>query len=70
MISVGPIWVVTEIDFHESPHINRLAAEGVRFTDFYAAAPICSATRASIFSGQYPARLGTDRFFSRTLAAV
>ena len=48
--------------FHETPHLDRLAAEGVRFTDAYAAAPVCSPTRASIQSGQYPARVGVTDF--------
>ena len=42
--------------FHETPHIDQLAAEGVRFTDFYAAGAVCSPTRASVQSGQYQAR--------------
>jgi arylsulfatase A-like enzyme len=44
-------------DLHETPHLDRFAAENVRFTDAYAAAPICSPTRASIMTGKYPARL-------------
>jgi arylsulfatase A-like enzyme len=44
--------------FYETPHINRLAAEGARFTQFYTASPVCSPTRASIMSGKHPARLG------------
>jgi uncharacterized sulfatase len=44
--------------FNETPNIDRLAAEGMRFTQFYAAAPVCSPTRASILTGQSPARLG------------
>ena len=48
--------------FHETPNIDRLAAQGVRFTDAYAAAPVCSPTRASIQSGQYPARVGITDF--------
>ena len=44
--------------FNETPNIDRLASEGMRFTQFYAAAPVCSPTRASILSGKYPARLG------------
>src|SRR6266566_4137989 len=44
--------------FNESPNIDRLASEGVRFTQFYAAGPVCSPTRASVMSGQYPARFG------------
>ena len=48
--------------FNEAPHIDRLAAEGMRFTNAYAAAPVCSPTRASIQSGQYPARIGITDF--------
>ena len=44
-------------DLHETPHIDRLARRGMRFTDAYAAAPVCSPTRASIMTGKYPARL-------------
>ena len=46
----------------ETPRIDRLAAEGVRFTDFYAACPVCSPTRASIQSGQYQTRLRITDF--------
>jgi arylsulfatase A-like enzyme len=42
---------------YETPNIDRLATQGMRFTDAYAAAPLCSPTRASILSGKYPARL-------------
>lgn len=45
-------------DFYETPNIDRLAAEGMRFTDAYAAAPVCSPTRASILTGKYPATVG------------
>ncbi len=44
--------------FHETPHIDRLAARGVRFTQAYAASPLCSPTRSSILTGLYPARIG------------
>ena len=44
--------------FHETPGIDRLAAGGMRFTDAYAACPVCSPTRASVMTGKYPARLG------------
>jgi len=44
--------------FNETPRLDRLAAEGLRFTDFYSASPVCSPTRASILTGQDPARLG------------
>lgn len=43
--------------FYETPAIDALAADGVRFTQFYAASPVCSPTRASIMTGKHPARL-------------
>ncbi|MEC3880118.1 sulfatase-like hydrolase/transferase [Parapedobacter sp. 10938] len=43
--------------FNETPHLDRLAAEGVRLTSAYAAAPVCSPYRAALMTGQYPARL-------------
>ena len=43
--------------FYETPNIDRLAASGLRFTQAYAACPVCSPTRASIMTGKYPARL-------------
>jgi arylsulfatase A-like enzyme len=44
-------------DLHETPNLDRLAAQSTRFTRAYAAAPVCSPTRASILTGKYPARL-------------
>jgi len=44
--------------FHETPHIDRLAATGMRFTQGYAACPVCSPTRASIMTGRHPVRVG------------
>lgn len=44
--------------FYETPNLDRLAREGTRFTDAYAASPVCSPTRASIMTGNYPARVG------------
>jgi len=43
--------------FHKTPHIDALAKSGVRFTDGYAAASICSPTRASIMTGRHPVRV-------------
>lgn len=43
--------------YYKTPHIDKLASEGVRFTDAYAACAVCSPTRASILTGKYPARL-------------
>jgi arylsulfatase A-like enzyme len=44
--------------FYETPNVDRLAATGVRFTDGYASCPVCSPTRASLLTGQYPTRIG------------
>lgn len=44
-------------DLYETPHIDRLAREGMRFTTAYAACTVCSPTRASLLTGKYPARL-------------
>ena len=49
--------------FYETPNIDRLAREGMRFTDAYAACPVCSPTRASIMTGKYPARMDTTDWF-------
>ncbi|MEW6301874.1 MAG: sulfatase [Verrucomicrobiota bacterium] len=43
--------------FNETPHLDRLAREGMRFTQAYASAPVCSPTRAALMTGQWPARL-------------
>jgi arylsulfatase A-like enzyme len=41
-----------------TPHLDRMAREGVRCTDFYAAQPVCSASRAALLTGCYPNRIG------------
>lgn len=43
--------------FHETPHIDRLASSGMRFTQGYAAGSVCSPTRASIMTGKHPVRV-------------
>ena len=45
-------------DGFETPHLDRMAAEGMRFTDFYAAQAVCSASRAALLTGCYPNRIG------------
>ena len=49
--------------FYETPAIDRLASQGMRFTQGYAACNVCSPTRASILTGKFPARLHTTNFF-------
>jgi len=52
--------------YYETPNIDRLASQGMRFTNAYAACAVCSPTRAAIQTGRYPARLGvTDWIRSR-----
>ncbi len=51
---------------HETPSIDRLATGGMRFTNGYAACPICGPSRAAIMTGQFPSRTGyTDNFINR-----
>jgi arylsulfatase A-like enzyme len=50
--------------FYETPNVDRLAAEGMRFTDGYAANPVCSPTRYSIMTGRHPSRVDATNFFS------
>jgi len=47
-----------------TPHLDRMAAEGMRFTDFYSAAEVCTPSRAALLTGRYPIRSGMcdDRF--------
>ena len=45
-------------NFYQTPHLERLAKRGMTFTRAYSASPLCSPTRASILTGQNPARLG------------
>ncbi len=44
-----------------TPSIARLAREGARFSNFYAAAPVCGPARAALYSGRYPARIGFEQ---------
>ena len=51
-------------DLYRTPNIDRLATQGVRFTDAYSACTVCSPTRASVMTGQYPARLHLTDFIA------
>ncbi len=48
--------------FNETPNLDHLAGEGIRFTHAYAAAPVCSPYRAALLTGQAPARLGISDY--------
>ena len=50
--------------FNEAPNLTEMAKNGMQFTNAYAACPVCSPTRASIMSGQYPARVGITDFIT------
>jgi arylsulfatase A-like enzyme len=59
-------------DLYETPNLDRLAAEGMKFTDAYSACTVCSPSRAAVMTGKYPARLhltdfiaGQDRPFTK-----
>lgn len=47
---------------HQTPHLDRMAAEGTRFTDFYMASPVCSPSRGAMLTGCYPRRIGFGDF--------
>ena len=49
----------------ETPRIDQMAREGIRFTDYYAAAPICSPSRAGLLTGCYPRRIGLETWVQR-----
>jgi len=49
--------------FYETLNIDKLASQGMRFSQAYAACPVCSPTRASIMTGKYPARMNTTDWF-------
>lgn len=51
-------------DYYQTPNLDKLAKEGIRFTSAYAAAAVCSPTRASIMTGKYPARLHITDFIA------
>src|SRR5688572_14122000 len=48
--------------FFITPHLDRMAAEGVRFARAYSTAPVCSPARASLYTGLHPARLHLTEF--------
>jgi arylsulfatase A-like enzyme len=53
-----------------TPHLDRLAASGIRFTDWYSTSPVCSPSRASLLSGLYPERTGITEILSSQRGTV
>jgi arylsulfatase A len=52
--------------FYETPHLDRLAGEGVRFDTAYSASPVCSPSRAALYTGLHPARLHLTNYIPGT----
>jgi arylsulfatase len=48
---------------NRTPHLDQLAKDGIRFTDFYSAAPVSSPSRAALLTGRYPVRMGINHVF-------
>lgn len=57
-------------NFYETPNIDRLASEGMRFTDAYAACPVSSPTRAALMTGKYPVNTGVTDWIPGRQASV
>jgi len=53
-----------------TPHLDRMAAEGLRFTQFYSAAEVCTPSRAALLTGRYPVRSGMAHDQFRVLRAT
>jgi len=53
-----------------TPHLDRMASEGIRFTQFYSAAEVCTPSRAALMTGRYPVRSGMAHNQFRVLRAV
>ena len=49
-------------ELNKTPYIDRLADEGMKFTDFYMASPVCSPSRRAMLTGCYPPRIGFGEF--------
>ena len=47
-------------ELNRTPRLDRMAEEGIRFTDFYVPAPLCTPSRAGLMTGCYPKRVGLD----------
>lgn len=55
----------------KTPNIDRLAHEGIKFTEFYSASPLCSPSRAGLLTGRFPQRMGiNDVFFPESWSGM
>ncbi|MDG5766038.1 sulfatase [Balneolales bacterium ANBcel1] len=69
-LGYGDIGVYGAQDIH-TPNIDRMAEEGILFTDFYATSPVCSPSRASLLTGRYAQRMGVNAvFFPESLTGM
>ena len=59
----GDLSCMGATDF-KTPHLDRMAAEGARFTDWYSNSPVCSPSRASLLTGRYPCHAGVRSILS------
>jgi arylsulfatase A-like enzyme len=57
-------------EINDTPHIDRVAKEGMRFTHYYSASPVCTPSRAALLTGCYPGRVGFDVFGEKKNAWV
>ena len=60
----GDLSCMGATDFR-TPHLDRLAASGVRFTNWYSNSPVCSPSRASLLTGRYPGNAGVRAILAR-----
>lgn len=56
-VQMHPNLASSKSDFHQTPRLEQLAAQGMRFSDAYSAAPVCAPTRAALLTGRSPAQL-------------
>ena len=57
-------------EFHQTPRIDTLASQSLRFTDFYSAHPVCSPTRAALMTGKAPQRVGITQWIAHGTGVV
>ena len=59
----GDLSCMGATDF-KTPHLDRMAADGARFTDWYSNSPVCSPSRAALLTGRYPCHAGVRSILS------